>query len=261
MTAPTRNTGTRAANRASARTAEQTRRGRAAETTRKSSTTSAGEASVEAPAKPTRADRPARAAGRPRTAAAERAYARRAHREGRGTASRPAVATEEVTSGRASFVVLIIALLVVGVAATLWLTTQAIADSYRLEDAKNGATRLSEQAAQLQREVTRQESASALAQRARELGMVPAGDPAWLVVQPDGSVTVVGEAKPVPAPAPPTVPVDQQPAAPVDSAQPPAAGGQAAPPAGTVPPADTAPPANPAVPPGAGAAQPPGGGG
>src|SRR5688500_5680479 len=75
-----------------------------------------------------------RPSGRPRTAAAQRAYAKRAQREGR----KPERLTDPVDSaaGRASFVVLIIALLVVGVAATLWLSTQAVADSYRLEDAK-----------------------------------------------------------------------------------------------------------------------------
>ena len=50
-------------------------------------------------------------------------------------------------AGRASFVVLIIVLLTVGVAATLWLSTQAIADSYRLDEAKQEADRLAERAA------------------------------------------------------------------------------------------------------------------
>ncbi|WP_054049703.1 hypothetical protein [Alloactinosynnema sp. L-07] len=245
---------------------------------------------------PERVGRPAR----PRTAAAERAYARRAHREGRRPASRAAVDPEEAAAGRASFVVLIIALLAVGVAATLWLTTQAVADSYRLENAKKEANQLAEQAAQLQREVTRKESASALAERARQLGMVPAGDPARLVVGPDGTVTVVGDAKPVRAPAPPapdpaaagTQPVDpaagaqaaagtqtpvgavpagtQAPggAVPADGqapvgAQPPAGGTGTAPPAGGGQPpaaAGTQPPAG-GAPPAQGAAPPPGGGG
>src|SRR5262245_28887590 len=60
-----------------------------------------------------------------RTAAAERAYARRAQREGR--APERASTPVDSAAGRASFVVLVIALLVVGVAATLWLSTQAVA--------------------------------------------------------------------------------------------------------------------------------------
>ncbi|MDQ3404980.1 MAG: hypothetical protein M3548_16595, partial [Actinomycetota bacterium] len=170
----------------------------------KSRQTSAAGATVVAPPKPARPERERAARpGRPRTPAAERAYARRAQRDGVGVVSRPAASTEEATGGRASFVVLIIALLAVGVAATLWLTTQAVADSYRLEQAKKEATRLAEQAAELQREVTKQESAPALAQRAGALGMVPAGDPARIVVRSDGTVEVIGEAKPVPPPPPP----------------------------------------------------------
>lgn len=155
---------------------------------------------VEAPP----ATRPA--PSRSRTAAAQRAYARRAHREGRKV-DHPIDDDVDHGAGRASFVVLIIVLLTVGVAATLWLSTQAIEDSYRLDNAKKEADRLSEQAADLQREVTEKESASSLADRAKAMGMVPAGDPARLIVQPDGTVVVVGEPKPVEKPAPPA---DQQ---------------------------------------------------
>jgi hypothetical protein len=134
-------------------------------------------------------------AGRTRSAAARRAYARRAHREGRPVeyAARGAEHAEDRAAGRASFVILIIVLLTVGVVTTLWLSTQAIADSYRLEHAKQGAEQLAERADQLQRDVTKAESASALAERARAMGMVPAGDPARLVVKPNGRVVVVGE--------------------------------------------------------------------
>ena len=184
-----------------------------------------------------------RPSGRPRTAAARRAYARRAQREGRAPDR-----AEEVDSpaGRARFVVLIIGLLVVGIATTLWLSTQAISDSYRLEQARKEATDLSERADTLQREVTKLDSPSALAERAKELGMVFPGDPARLVVHPDGTISVVGEPKPATQPAPvvppsPTaqppagqpvqppvgdLPADQQPAPPAGDQQqvPPAAG-------------------------------------
>jgi hypothetical protein len=106
-------------------------------------------------------------------------------------------------AGRASFVALIIAVLTVGIVATLWLSTQAIADSYRLEQAKQEADRLAERAAGLQREVTEQESAASLAERAKAMGMVPAGDPARIVVHSDGTITVVGDPTPVQPPAPP----------------------------------------------------------
>lgn len=145
---------------------------------------------------------PARTPSRARSAAAQRAYARRAQREGRPVQR---VVEEDLDhgTGRVSFAVLIIVLLVVGVAATLWLSTQAIADSYRLDQVKQESERLTERAAELQREVTEKESAASLAERAKAMGMVPAGDPARLIVQPDGTVVVVGEPTPVRKPAPP----------------------------------------------------------
>lgn len=148
---------------------------------------------------------PARTPSRTRSAAAQRAYARRAQREGRPVQR---VVEEDLDRGtsRVSFAVLIIVLLVVGVAATLWLSTQAIADSYRLDEAKQNVERLSEQAAKLQREVTEKESAASLAERAKAMGMVPAGDPARLVVKPDGTVVVVGDPKAAEKPKPPAKP-------------------------------------------------------
>ena len=107
---------------------------------------------------------------------------------------------------RASFVLLIMAMLAAGVVATLWLTTQAIAGSYKLERLHEHNAELAERAAKLERVVTKRESAPWLAEQARQLGMVPGGTPAKVVVRPDGSVTVVGEPKKVTAPAPPPPP-------------------------------------------------------
>lgn len=195
---------------------------------------------VDAPVAPPETERPS---GRPRTAAAQRAYARRAQREGR--APERAAAPVDSAAGRASFVVLIIGLLVVGVATTLWLSTQAIADSYRLDEAKQTANDLSERAELLQREVTKMDSPSAIAQRAKELGMVLPSDPARLVVQPDGTITVVGEPKAAEGPAAPPPPAAEQPAPPADGAP----AGNTAPPASGTASADSAPPADgPAVP-------------
>lgn len=158
-----------------------------------------------------------RGSPRTRSAAAERAYARRAQRVGRSVA-REAAVTRSGTASRASFVVLIISLLTVGVAATLYFSTQAIADSYRLENATQAANDLAERAEILQREVMRKESPSALAQRARELGMVPGGNPARIVVGPDGKARVVGKPAPARAPAPPAP--AEPPAPPENQAQP-----------------------------------------
>jgi hypothetical protein len=166
------------------------------------------------------------APGRARSAAAQRAYARRAQREGRPI-QRAVEEDLDRGTGRISFAVLIIVLLVVGVAATLWLSTQAIADSYRLDQAKQESERLAERAAVLQREVTQKESAASLAERAKAMGMIPAGDPARLVVQPDGTVVLVGEPTPVVPPTPSNTPENENPPA-NQNQEPPPAGGQGA---------------------------------
>jgi cell division protein FtsB len=136
-------------------------------------------------------------------------------------------------AARVSFVVLVIALLVVGVVATLWLSTQATADSYKLAQAQQDTAALSEQVQGMQQQVAQGNSPEALAARAQQLGMVAAGDPAHLVVGPDGSVTVVGTPSAVTAPPPPAPP----PAAAVT--RPPTASG----------PPPSRPPSTPSVPP------------
>ncbi|ONI70561.1 hypothetical protein ALI144C_48900 [Actinosynnema sp. ALI-1.44] len=96
---------------------------------------------------------------------------------------------------------LVMGLLATGVVTTLWLSTQAIADSYRLDQAKKAATELAEEVELLQREVTNLESPATLDEMARKLGAIRSSDPARIVVAPDGKVTVVGEPKPAAPPA------------------------------------------------------------
>jgi cell division protein FtsI (penicillin-binding protein 3) len=130
-----------------------------------------------------------------------RAYARREDRLRKlvgGRAPRTAP-----TAGRAKFVLLVMGLLAVGLIVTLWLSTAAAADSYRLQDARVAARALSEQSEQLRREVMAMDAAPALAQQAAALGMVPVQDSARLVVGPDGAVTLVGTPKAAIATAPP----------------------------------------------------------
>jgi hypothetical protein len=142
-----------------------------------------------------------------RQQSARRAYARRDDRLRRLVGGRQ-VRTSGQT-GRAQFVLLIMALLAIGLVATLWFSTAAAADSYRLQDARTEALALSQQAERLQREVAVLESAPELARRATDLGMVQVQDPARLLVTPDGRVLVVGEpraAVPPPSPTPPAAP-------------------------------------------------------
>lgn len=137
--------------------------------------------------RPTPADT---ASPRARSAASQRAYARKAQRQAVLT-GRAAVAR------RAPFVLVVMGLLAVGLITSLWLSTAASADSYRLEQARLQARELSERSEQLRQEVANLQTAPELARRARDLGMVPSGEPARLVAQPDGTVLVVG--KPTPA--------------------------------------------------------------
>ena len=96
-----------------------------------------------------------------------------------GNRARPATRTvaRAVAPGRAQFVLTVMVLLGIGLVATLWLSTAAAADSYRLQDARGAARDLSERSERLHRDVAALQSPPALAQRATELGMVPAKDP------------------------------------------------------------------------------------
>jgi hypothetical protein len=105
---------------------------------------------------------------------------------------------------------------------TLWLSTAATADSYHLESARKTVRNMTERSEGLSRAVATLETAPELARRARELGMVPAGDPARLIVGSDGTVTLVGEPRRAVAPPPPpplavapAPPVPAQPLSPV----------------------------------------------
>ncbi|GLZ47376.1 hypothetical protein Acsp06_35610 [Actinomycetospora sp. NBRC 106375] len=144
----------------------------------------------------------------------------------RGTAPRRPAATtrrdattEARASGTAPFVLLIMVLLTGGLVATLWLSTAAAADSYRLDEARQVARDLSEQSERLHRDVEAAQSAPALAAAARAQGMVPAGEPAVLLVHPDGSSQVIGDPRPAQAVAPPVTPTLPAPATPADPAQ------------------------------------------
>ncbi|MEU1209289.1 hypothetical protein [Nocardia sp. NPDC005825] len=168
-----------------------------------------------------RGARRVQAAERVKSGAAQRAYARRRNREGgvELPGMRRGRRSESIPRGRMSFVATIIALLGCGLALTLLLTTRATEDSYQLGDQRRANQKLSDERDALQREVAAADSAPELAQRAAELGMIPAKDPARLIIAPDGQVTVVGNPQPAqgaPAPALNTTPA----AAPPKQSQP-----------------------------------------
>ncbi|WP_121008381.1 hypothetical protein [Saccharothrix australiensis] len=180
---------------------------------------------------------------RTRSAAVERAYARRAQRG--GSARGKAVTRRQAPAPRGPFVAMVMVVLVVGIAAIMWLSTQATADSYRLQDARAEETRLARQVEQLRQDVALAESPLKLAEAAAKLGLVPAGDPARLRQLPDGTVELYGKPSEAKAPEPPAreqPPADPNARQPADpNAQQPPAGQNGQQPAGQEgqqPPAD-----------------------
>ncbi|MGC0364476.1 type II secretory pathway pseudopilin PulG [Rhodococcus sp. 27YEA15] len=175
-----------------------------------------------------------------RSGAAQRAYDKRTARlAGRAPVTSSATVTTSrrgVLRSRIPFVVSIIGLLSVGLAVTLLLTTRAAEDSYQLSDARAYNKSLVEQKSALERDFQSRNSAPELANEASALGMVPAKDPARLVVHPDGTVEVVGtptpatpgalpplDAPPTPNPPAPAPRVTTVPTVPVSPSTPPAA--------------------------------------
>jgi hypothetical protein len=135
-----------------------------------------------------------------------RAYARRAGRRERlgGTGS-------EYVAGRSRFVLMIMVMLGVGLVASLWLSTTAAADSYRLNAARQSTRDLTERIEIAQSQIDAMQSPLAVARAAASFNMVPVTDVARLIVGPDGHVTVFGTPKvavtaPSPAPMAPAGP-------------------------------------------------------
>ena len=151
----------------------------------------------------------ARPRGGGRSLAAQRAYSRKTERTQRWMHLVPDPLANVAVRRRVPFVALVIAMLGLGLIATLWLSTNAAEGSYQLSSAQKESNLLAEKAEALHRDVATMNSAVALARRATDLGMVPTTDVARLVVAPGGAVTVVG--KPAPA-APQATPATPAPA-------------------------------------------------
>ena len=119
---------------------------------------------------------------------------------------------------RVPFVVLVIGALGVGLGVTLWLSTDAAERSYELGRARQVNQALMQQKDGLERDVLEAQAAPALAEAARNLGMIPSRDTAHLVQDASGNWMVVGTPKPaegvqppplnspLPDPAPPAPP-------------------------------------------------------
>src|SRR5579884_1234881 len=120
-------------------------------------------------------------------------------------------------ASKVPFVVLVIGSLGLGLGVTLWLSTDSAERSYELGNARQKTQLLQQQKEALERDVLQAQAAPALAEAARNLGMIPSRDTAHLVQDPSGNWVVVGTPKPAEgAPPPPlnTKLPDEKPAPP-----------------------------------------------
>ncbi|MFF4271685.1 septum formation initiator family protein [Streptomyces sp. NPDC001536] len=97
-------------------------------------------------------------------------------------------------AARAPFVLLVVLLLGGGLIGLLVLNSALSEGSFKLDDLQKETKSLTDQEQALQRDIDSYSAPDALQRRARELGMVPGGDPAFL--GPDGTVKGVPGAAP-----------------------------------------------------------------
>lgn len=162
--------------------------------------------------------RPADAAGRPKNAAQAKARAKARKAKAPKVVRRPLrerlqerllvkLASIDLNPrhlvSRVPFVVLVIGALGLGLGVTLWLSTDAAESSYQLGRARQVNQALLQQKEALERDVMAAQAAPALAESARNLGMIPSKDTAHLVQDPSGAWVVVGTPKPAEGVPPP----------------------------------------------------------
>ncbi|WAX56794.1 hypothetical protein M6B22_20045 [Jatrophihabitans cynanchi] len=100
---------------------------------------------------------------------------------------------------RVPFALLVLGLLVGGLVLLLMLNTASAANELRRHDLAAQDASVAAQVEQLHNEVAASAAPGNLARIAGQLGMVPAGNPAFLQIEPDGRVRVLGSAAPVTA--------------------------------------------------------------
>lgn len=148
--------------------------------------------------------------GRPLPGTASRADRKARRTPPRGPEKRPvpisvppspsAPARTGVVSSRAPFLVLVLALAIGGLVGLVLLNTAVNENAFRLHDLDTKQSSLDKQEQQLEQALDNRSSPAKLAAQAKKMGLVPAGDPAFVVL-PDG--TVVGTPEPAKAPSSP----------------------------------------------------------
>jgi hypothetical protein len=122
-------------------------------------------------------------------------------------------------SRRGPFLLLILALLVGTTVGLLVLNTAIAVDSLKASALRRENTKRVEEVQRLQREVITGTTPQEIAAAAAAAGLVPAGTPGHLVVEPDGSSTLRGNPTPAKAaPVPPAPAAAATPAAPSSTA-------------------------------------------
>lgn len=102
---------------------------------------------------------------------------------------------------RVPFALLLVGLLVGGLAVLLVLNTASAANEVRRHDLAARDNSVAARVEHLRNEIARSQAPGNLAQVAAGLGMVPAGNPAFLELRADGKATVLGSPAPATAPA------------------------------------------------------------
>ena len=105
---------------------------------------------------------------------------------------------------RVPFAILVVGLIVGGLVTLLALNTASAANELRRHEAALRDATVAAQLEQLRNQVAASEAPGNLAAIAAQIGMVPGGNPAFLEIGPDGTVSVLGS--PAPATAAPVAP-------------------------------------------------------
>ncbi len=112
----------------------------------------------------------------------------------RGQSARP--------SRRAPFVLLVVGMLVGTTIGLLVLNTAVAVDSLKATSMRTANTQRSQEVQRLEQQVVDADTPQHLVDEATKAGLVPAGTPGHLVIQPDGTTVLRG----TPSPAPPSTP-------------------------------------------------------
>jgi cell division protein FtsB len=123
----------------------------------------------------------------------------------RGTPQRPNLRVVTPVPSRAPrtpFVLFSLLVIGAGLAGLLVLNTAVAQDAFTIHDLGRSTTELAKREQRLRQEVAELEAPAAVAERAKGLGLVPAGDPVFLTA----NGRVLGKPAPVASPAPPAPP-------------------------------------------------------